>query len=87
MIRALTSAYRDWGFIALGFSAGALIEVVLALASSRAVDPETFTHLMWGIPVGPLVVWSLILRNTIPHRVVLALGAVALVMYFVRGLA
>jgi hypothetical protein len=42
---------------------------------------------MWGIPVGPLVVWSLILRKTIPHRVVLALGAAALVMYFVRGLA
>ena len=87
MIRALTSSYRDWGFIALGFSAGSLIEAMLSLASSRAVDPVTFTHFVWGILVGPLVVWSLFLRKTIPHRVVLVLGAAALVMYFVRGLA
>jgi hypothetical protein len=87
MIRALTSAYRDWGFIALGFSAGAMLEVVMSLASSRPVDPEPITHLVWGILVGPLVVWSLLLRKTIPHRVVLALGAAALVMYVVRGLA
>ncbi|HEY9428607.1 MAG TPA: hypothetical protein VIR34_15730 [Gemmatimonadaceae bacterium] len=87
MIAALTSSYRDWGFVALGFSAGALIEVVLSLSSARAVDPVTFAHFAWGILVGPLVVWSLFLRKTIPHRVVLALGAAALVMYFVRGLA
>ena len=87
MIRALTSAYRDWGFIALGFSTGALIELVLSLGSSRPVDPEAITHLVWGMLVGPLVIWSLLLRKTIPHRVVLVLGAAALVMYLVRGLA
>lgn len=87
MIPALTSSFRDWGFVALGFSAGALLEVVLSLLSGHSIDPVTSTHFVWGILVGPLVVWSLLLRKTIPHRIVLALGAVAFVMYVARALA
>jgi len=81
MIPTLTSSYRDWGFIALGFSSGVLIELVLALARGHSVATALFTHGAWGMAVGPLVVWSLLLRRTIPHRIVLVLGAVALVMY------
>ncbi|HWG54609.1 MAG TPA: hypothetical protein VN677_15045 [Gemmatimonadaceae bacterium] len=81
MIPALTSSYRDWGFVALGFSAAALIEIALALASHHPVALALLTHGAWGMAVGPLVVWSLLLRRTIPHRIVLVLGALALVMY------
>lgn len=83
MIPTLTSSYRDWGFIALGFSGGVLIELMLALASRHSMATALFTHGAWGMAVGPLVIWSLLLRRTIPHRIVLALGAVALVMYVV----
>ncbi|HEX6807581.1 MAG TPA: hypothetical protein VF118_06310 [Gemmatimonadaceae bacterium] len=81
MIPALTSPYRDWGFIALGFSAGALIEIGLALLSDHGIGGAVLARWACAAAVGPLVVWSLLLDARIPHRVVLALGALALITY------
>jgi len=81
MIPALTSSYRDWGFVALGFSAAALIEIGLALLSAHAVATPVLVRLACAAIVGPLVVWSLLLDATIPHRIVLVMGAVAFTMY------
>ena len=81
MIPALTSSYRDWGFVALGFSAAALIEIGLALLSAHLAAAPVLVRLACAAVVGPLVMWSLLLDATIPHRVVLATGAMAFVMY------
>jgi len=35
--------------------------------------------------VGPLVVICLLLKATIPHRIVLAMGMIALILYIVLG--
>lgn len=83
MIPAMTSRYHDWGVFALGFSAAALIELAMRVLTATpgrflyAITP----HLLWGLAVGPLIVICLLLRSTVPHRVVLAAGAIALVMY------
>lgn len=81
MIPALTSSYRDWGFVALGFSAGALMEIGLALLSDHGIGGAALARLACAAVVGPMVVWSLLLDATIPHRIVLAMGALALVAY------
>lgn len=81
MIPALTSSYRDWGFVALGFSAAALIEIGLALLSAHAATAPVLVRLACAATVGPLVVWSLLLDATIPHRIVLVTGALGFVMY------
>lgn len=87
MIRSLTSPYRDWGFIALGFSAGAAIEIVLgALSAHGYPDARSVLRLLSAAVVGPLVVWSLRLDATIPHRIVLALGASALIGFVILSL-
>lgn len=81
MIPAMTSRYHDWGILALGFSAAALLELTMrVLTSGRFVHAVT-PHLLWGLAVGPLIVICLLLRSTVPHRVVLLAGAIALVMY------
>jgi hypothetical protein len=88
MIRSLTSSYRDWGFIALGFSAAAAIEIILGVWSAHgtpAVGGASILRLVCGAAVGPLVVWSLLLDATIPHRIVLVMGGIALVGYVVLG--
>lgn len=83
MIPAMTSRYHDSGIFALGFSAAALIEItVRALTGSPGRFFHAFTpHLLWGLAVGPLIVICLLLRSTVPHRLVLLAGAIALVMY------
>ena len=81
MIPALTSSYRDWGFVALGFSAAALIEIGLALLSAHATAAPALVRLACAAAVGPLVVWSLLLDATIPHRIVLVTGALGFAMY------
>jgi len=81
MIPALTSSYRDWGFVALGFSAAALIEIGLALVSAHAATAPALVRLACAATVGPLVVWSLLLDATIPHRIVLVTGALGFAMY------
>jgi len=81
MIPALTSSYRDWGFVALGFSAAALIEIGLALLSPHAAATPVLVRLACAAVVGPLVVWSLLLDATIPHRIVLVMGAIGFVVY------
>ncbi|HTL94498.1 MAG TPA: hypothetical protein VL157_03085 [Gemmatimonadaceae bacterium] len=83
MIPALTSSYRDWGFVALGFSAAALIEIGLAALSSHAVATPMLWRCACAALVGPLVVWSLLLDATVPHRIVLVIGGLALAMYVV----
>lgn len=85
MIPTLTSPYRDWGFIALGFSAGALIEICLALLVDRGTGGVVLARWACAAVVGPLVVWSLLLDATIPHRVVLVMGALALAAYVGLG--
>lgn len=77
MIAALTSPYRDWGFVALGFSGAALIEIGLVLLSSHGIAAPVLLRWACAAVVGPLVVWSLLLDATIPHRIVLAMGALA----------
>ena len=82
MIPSLTSSYRDWGFIALGFSAAALIEIALAeLSTAQAIGGAGVLRLACAAAVGPLVVWSLLLAATVPHRIVLAAGAAAMLAY------
>lgn len=87
MIPAMKSPYHDYGIFALGFSAGVLIELVMQLVvlAAGGRPHAIFAHLLWGVAVGPLMVLCLLLRGTIPHRIVLAIGAIALVMY-ARGL-
>jgi hypothetical protein len=81
MIPALTSSYRDWGFVALGFSAAALIEIGLALLSAHGIVAPALVRWVCAAVVGPLVVWSLLEDATVPHRIVLVMGAAAFVMY------
>lgn len=87
MIPAMTSRYHDWGIFALGFSAAVLIELGMQLVTRAAGGPPHTVsgYLVWGVAVGPLIVICLLLRATIPHRIVLAAGAIALIMYL-RGL-
>jgi hypothetical protein len=87
MIPAMTSRYHDWGIFALGFSAAILIELGMQLLTCAAGGPPSTIsgHLVWGVAVGPLIVICLLLRATLPHRIALAAGAIALTMYL-RGL-
>ncbi|HKV50741.1 MAG TPA: hypothetical protein VJO52_06005 [Gemmatimonadaceae bacterium] len=81
MIPALTSPYRDWGFVALGYSAAALIEIGLALLSAHTVTAPVLVRWACAAVVGPLVLWSLLQDATIPHRIVLVMGALAFALY------
>lgn len=83
MIPSLTSPYRDWGFVALGFSAAALIEIGLVLVSSHSLAAPVLLRWACAAIVGPLVVWSLLLDATIPHRIVLVMGALAFTAFAV----
>jgi hypothetical protein len=87
MIRSMTSRYHDWGILALGFSAAALIELAMGtfVSPSGNVHHAATSHLLWGVAVGPLIVICLLLKSTVPHRIVLVAGAGALVM-FILGL-
>lgn len=85
MIASLTTRHHDWGILALGFSAGALIESALRLASGADPAHLAVLRLLAGAVVGPLVIWSLLLRATIPHRVLLAAAALAFLTYCALG--
>jgi len=85
MLPTMTSRYHDSGILALGFSAAVLID---AAARTFAL-PGTHDHhaalvrLACGALVGPLIVTCLLLKATVPHRNVLAMGLLALVLYVV----
>jgi hypothetical protein len=88
MLAAMTSRYHDSGILAVGFSTAILIDGVFrAFAAPGAADHHyALARLLCGIAVGPLIVVSLLLRQTIPHRIFLVLGLFALVMYAATGL-
>ena len=87
MLPAMTSRYHDSGILALGFSAAVLIDAAArALMLPGAHDHHTgVARLACGALVGPLIVICLLLRATVPHRIVLVLGLLALVLYVVLG--
>jgi len=87
MLPTMTSRYHDSGILALGFSAAVLIEAVarpFAIASSHD-HHAALSRLVCGVLVGPLIVICLLLKATVPHRIVLAMGLTALIAYVVLG--
>jgi len=87
MLPTMTSRYHDSGILALGFSAAVLIEAVarpFAIASSHD-HQAALSRLVCGALVGPLIVICLLLKATVPHRIVLAMGLTALIAYVVLG--
>jgi hypothetical protein len=88
MLPTMTTRYHDSGILALGFSAAVLIDAVAhAFAIPGAPDHHaTLARVASGAVVGPLIVICLFLKATIPHRVVLAMGLIALILYIVLGL-
>jgi hypothetical protein len=87
MLPTMTSRYHDSGILALGFSAAVLID---ALARTFAIPGSPDHHaaisrLACGALVGPLIVICLLLKSTVPHRIVLVLGLIALILYVVLG--
>ena len=87
MLATMTSRYHDSGILALGFSAAVLIDAAArTFAIPGAHDHHAaIARLACGALVGPLIVICLLLRATIPHRIVLVLGLLALVLYVVLG--
>ncbi|MEP7064681.1 MAG: hypothetical protein ABI889_01480 [Gemmatimonadota bacterium] len=87
MLRIMTSRYHDSGILALGFSAGVLIDdAARAFAIPGSPDHHAaLTRFVCGVLVGPLIVMCLLLRSTVPHRIVLAMGLIALIAYLVLG--
>ncbi|MDQ2766941.1 MAG: hypothetical protein M3Y30_07270 [Gemmatimonadota bacterium] len=83
MLIKMTSRYHDSGILALGFSTAILIDGVSRLFSTSGapVLHATVVRLLCGVVVGPLVVICLLLKATVPHRIVLALGILALSTY------
>jgi len=87
MLPTMTSRYHDSGILALGFSAAVLIDA----AARMFITPGANDHhagivrLACGAIVGPLIVICLLLKATVPHRIVLVLGLIALVLYVVLG--
>jgi hypothetical protein len=87
MLPTMTSRYHDSGILALGFSAAVLIEATARLF----VIPGAHDHhggiarLVCGALVGPLIVICLLLKATVPHRIVLVMGLLALILYVVLG--
>ena len=87
MLPTMTSRYHDSGILALGFSAAVLIDAAarpFALAGSHD-HHAALSRLVCGALVGPLIVICLLLRATVPHRIVLAIGLLALIAYVVLG--
>jgi hypothetical protein len=87
MLATMTSRYHDSGILALGFSAAVIIEAVarpFAIAGAPNHHDAT-VRLVCGALVGPLIVICLLLKATVPHRIVLALGLIALILYVVLG--
>lgn len=87
MLPSMTSRYHDAGILALGFSAAVLIDAAArAFAIPGSHDHHAaVSRLVCGALVGPLIVFCLLLKSTVPHRIVLAMGLIALIQYVVLG--
>ena len=87
MLPTMTTRYHDSGILALGFSAAVLIDAaVRVFAIDGAPDHRrAVARIACGALVGPLIVICLLLKATVPHRIVLAMGLIALVLYIVLG--
>ncbi len=87
MLSVMTSRYHDSGILALGFSAGAVIDggIKLLAAPDFADHQLIMDRLVCGALVGPLIAISLLLTSTIPHRIVLVMGLAALLAFVVLG--
>jgi hypothetical protein len=87
MLPTMTTRYHDSGILALGFSAAVLIDAAARVfAIDGAPDHRTaLARIACGALVGPLIVICLLLKATIPHRIVLVMGLIALILYIVLG--
>ncbi len=86
MLSDMTSRYHDSGILALGFSAAVAIDGAIRLWAGAEDYHTTLVRLVCGMLVGPLIVICLLLKATLPHRIVLAMGLVALIVYVRLGL-
>jgi hypothetical protein len=87
VLPTMTSRYHDAGILALGFSAAVLIDAaarLFLLPGAHDLHAAIF-RLVCGALVGPLIVICLLLKATVPHRIVLVMGLLALVLYVVLG--
>jgi hypothetical protein len=83
----MTTRYHDSGILALGFSAAVLIDAAARVfAIPGAPDHHAaLARVACGAVVGPLIVICLFLKATVPHRIVLVMGLIALVVYVALG--
>ena len=88
MLSDMTSRYHDSGILALGFSAAVAIDGAIRLWVAPGAEDyhTTLVRLVCGMLVGPLIVICLLLKSTLPHRIVLVMGLVSLVAYIRLGL-
>jgi hypothetical protein len=88
MLPEMKSPYHDSGILALGFSAAVLIDGATRLFAAPGVEAHhtTLARVVCGMLVGPLIVICLFLKSTIPHRLVLVMGLISLVLYVGLGL-
>jgi len=88
MLSDMTSRYHDSGILALGFSAAVALDGAIRLwVSPVGVDYHTTLYrLVCGMLVGPLIVICLLLKATVPHRIVLVMAFIALIEYVRLGL-
>ena len=87
MLPTMTSRYHDSGILAMGFSAAVLIDAATRLFAMHGAPDHraTLMRIACGAVVGPLIVICLLLKSTVPHRVVLAMGLIALILYVGLG--
>jgi hypothetical protein len=83
----MTSRYHDSGILALGFSAAVIIDAAAHAFAIRGIPDQhlAFARLASGAVVGPLIVGCLLIKSTIPHRIVLVMGLIALILYVALG--
>lgn len=88
MLSNMTSRYHDSGILALGFSAAAVVNSVVGslAAPGSPLLHDSLARIACGALIGPLIVICLLLKPTVPHRVFLVLGLIALILYVVLGL-
>lgn len=88
MLATMTSRYHDSGILALGFSAAVLIDGISSLFAAPGIQDHRATglRLLCGLLVGPLIVLCLLVKATVPHRIVLGIGLLALIEYVALGL-
>ena len=88
MLPEMKSRYHDSGILALGFSAAVMIDGAIRLFAAPGAEAHhtTLARVVCGMLVGPLIVICLLLKPTIPHRLVLAMGLISLILYVGLGL-